>query len=143
VNDIMVTAIGNVASDVRRLVTTGGLPMAKFRIASSGRRFDRARGEWIDLPATFITVVCWRTLADNALRSLTRGDPVVVTGRLRSRSLDRDGHAETVYEIEATSLGHDIARGTTTFRRRRREELGEVVSPESPPSDQPDLADAG
>lgn len=139
-NDIIVTAVGNVASDVRRLDTAGGLPMAKFRIASSGRRFDKARGAWVDLPATFVTVVCWRTLADNAARSLAKGDPVVVTGRLRSRTVERDGRSDTVHEIEATSLGHDIARGTTAFQRRHRDAAASGPASQSSAGD---LADAG
>jgi single-strand DNA-binding protein len=136
--DITVTAVGNVASDVRRIDTASGLPMARFRIASSGRRFDRQRGEWADLPATFIAVVCWRALADNALRCLSKGDPVVVTGRLRARTIEREGRTENVYEIEAISVGHDLARGTSTFQRHRRAEPSPVVT-DGPP---PDLAHA-
>jgi len=119
-NEITVTAVGNVATDVRRIQTTSGIALVRFRIASSGRRFDKVRGEWIDLPPTYVTVVCWRGLAENAVASLAKGDPVLATGRLRSRSYEKDGHTETAYEIEATSLGHDLTRGTSSFQRRRR-----------------------
>jgi single-strand DNA-binding protein len=128
-HDIIMTAVGNVATDIRHIQTTSGISLARFRLASSGRRYDKGTGEWVDLPPTYVSVVCWRTLADNVASSLAKGDPVVVTGRLRSHDYERDGRSETAYEIEATSVGHDLLRGTSAFQRRRRRTAAEGAEP--------------
>ena len=120
VNDIDVTVVGNVISDVRHLVTPSGVPVASFRVASTSRRFDRDRGRWVDGDVTFFTVNCWRGLANNVAVSVSKGDPVMVIGRLRTRDWERGERRGTSVEIEAASVGHDLGRGVSTFDRARR-----------------------
>jgi len=50
---------------------------------------------------------------------LTKGDPVVVYGRLTLRSwTDKDGQARNTYEIDASVVGPDLSRGTCRVTRR-------------------------
>ena len=120
VNDIDVTVVGNVVSDVRHLLTQSGVPVASFRLASTSRRFDREQGRWVDGDVTFFTVNCWRGLADNVAASMGKGDPVMVIGRLRTRDWERGDKRGMSVEIEAASVGHDLCRGVSTFDRVRR-----------------------
>ncbi len=61
------------------------------------------------------------------LASVGRGDPLLVTGRMRVREWDNGEGKARGYaaEIEATAIGHDLSRGTSAFRRavRARPEL--------------------
>ncbi len=50
------------------------------------------------------------------------GEPVVVQGRLKVRAEVRDGQRWTSADIDATAIGHDLARGTSAFRRAHRAE---------------------
>ncbi|MFF7634273.1 single-stranded DNA-binding protein [Kitasatospora sp. NPDC008050] len=108
--------IGNVASTVSYGQTAAGVPMANFRLAATERRYDRARGEWVDGETNWVTVNAWRWLAANVVSSLGKGDPVVVSGRLRVREWEDGGKRRSVVEIDARVVGHDLGRGTSAFR---------------------------
>ena len=128
-NDITVTIVGNVASELVLRFTRSGDPVASFRVAASTRRYDRTTGAWIDGDTHFFSVSCWRGLAHNVIESLTKGMPVIVTGRLRSREVQRacgdHSHATRYVDIEASSVGPDLARGTATFARVKRDAVVE------------------
>ncbi|WP_063774739.1 single-stranded DNA-binding protein [Kitasatospora azatica] len=126
-NETMVTMIGNVASPVNYAQTAAGVPMANFRLAATERRYDRARGEWVDGETNWVTVVAWRWLATNVVSSLGKGDPVVVSGRLRVKEWEDEGKRRSSVEIDARVVGHDLGRGTSAFRwtvRGRPEPIG-------------------
>lgn len=128
-NDITLSVVGNVVNDVEMRFTKAGEPVASFRVASSTRRFDRANERWVDGDTHYFTVSCWRGLAHNVLQSLQKGMPVIVHGRLRSREVERpckeQTHIVRYLDIEATSVGPDLARGTATFARVKRESVVE------------------
>ncbi|MFF8290595.1 single-stranded DNA-binding protein [Streptomyces sp. NPDC016309] len=120
-NDTMVTLVGNVATSVDyRETVTGGV--AKFRFAATGRRWDREKAVWVDGPTSFYTVSAWRALGANLAASVSVGDPLVIQGRLRVREEDRDGQRRTFVDVDAWAAGHDLARGTSAFRRAARGE---------------------
>lgn len=117
-NDTFVTVVGRVGSPPRSAVTKSGHTVTSFRLGSTPRRYDRGQGGWTDLETNWFTVNCWRQLAEHVTSCVGIGDPVVVHGRLRVRSFTRgDGQPATALEIEATSVGHDLARGTSMFKR--------------------------
>lgn len=115
-NETLVTMIGNVASAVNYGQTAAGVPTANFRLAATERRYDRARGEWVDGETNWVSVTAWRWLATNVVSSLSKGDPVVVCGRLRIREWEDDGKRRSVVDIDARAVGHDLGRGTSAFR---------------------------
>ncbi|MSZ76037.1 MAG: single-stranded DNA-binding protein, partial [Actinobacteria bacterium] len=80
-NDTTVTVQGWVGSDVS-LRLAGEAPVASFRVATTPRRYSRKSQEWVDGATQWYTVTVWRALAENVARSVRRGDPVVVHGRL-------------------------------------------------------------
>jgi single-strand DNA-binding protein len=116
VNEIPVTICGNVASDVRYVCTDQGLAIASFRIAATERRYERGRG-WVDGETNYLTITCFRALAENVAGSLQKGQPVVVSGKLRIRSWRKDERQGLSAEVEAAAVGHDLSRGTSVFRR--------------------------
>lgn len=124
-NDITMTVVGNVVRDVELRFTTAGDPVASFRVASSTRRFDRGTERWVDSDTHYFTVTCWRSMAHNVVQSLQKGMPVVVTGRLRSREVERpcgeQAHIVRFHDIEAIAVGPDLARGIASFTRVKRE----------------------
>jgi single-strand DNA-binding protein len=65
-------------------------------------------------------VNAWRALAENCERSLRRGDPVVVHGKLSAHVwTNKAGLEVTTFEVEAAFVGHDLNRGTSAFVRRK------------------------
>ena len=125
-NESIVTIAGNVATDLRHVETDAGVHITSFRLASTPRRHDRARG-WVDGETSYVTVTCWRALAQNAASSLSKGDPVFVTGPMRVRQYEKDGRIGHTTEVDARVIGHDLNRGRTRFERVVR---ARAVTPE-------------
>lgn len=133
-NDI-VTLTGIVATEPRHFVTSTGLPITSFRLASAQRRFDRVKQEWSDASTNWYTVSAFRQLAVNASASIKKGERVLVTGRLRLREWEEDERKGTAVEVDAEALGHDLLWGTSAFSRS-------MASRELHPDASPDSSDA-
>jgi single-strand DNA-binding protein len=117
--DTNLVVVGNVlaAPEWRRIASSGSL-VAHFRVASTSRRFDRETGRWVDGNSFRVRVTAWRRLAESVAASIAVGDPVMVYGRLYTRDWQDDNdNKRTSYEMEAFSIGHDLARGRGRFFR--------------------------
>jgi single-strand DNA-binding protein len=112
-----ITVTGLVATAPRHLVTSEGLPITSFRLASTQRRFDRSQEKWIDAETNWYTISTFRQLAINAAGSIAKGDRVVATGRLRIREWENGDRTGTNIEIEADAMGHDLTWGSSAFSR--------------------------
>ena len=67
-------------------------------------------------------MTCWRQLAENVYVTFNLGDPIIVRGRLHTRSYeDKDGRRQTVIEMEALAVGPDLTRATAKVTRLRRD----------------------
>jgi single-strand DNA-binding protein len=119
-NEAHISLTGYVASEPRIKTIREGLQNLSMRVAWTPRWLDRATGEWADGSTSYVTVTCWRKLADNAALCLRKGDPVVVKGRLSVRSYDdKQGIPRTQVDVDASSIGHDLCRGVALFQRTR------------------------
>jgi single-strand DNA-binding protein len=112
-----VTLEGNVASEPELRMTTAGIPVTNFRLASSDSRKNDETGEWVDVSTVFMKVACWRSLARNVVASVRKGDPVVVVGRLKSSSYVWEEQQRTSTELVASIVGPNLSRGYTIFHR--------------------------
>ena len=111
------TITGLVATPPRHIVTSEGLPITSFRLASTQRRFDRSQDKWIDGETNWYTITAFRQLAIHAAGSIEKGQRVVLSGRLRIRDWENGERTGTTIDIEADALGHDLAWGTSAFTR--------------------------
>lgn len=119
-NDTTMTIVGNVVDAPRMRMTKSGHAVTNFRVASTSRRFDREHQRWIDNCTLYVNVTCWRAMAENVALSLTKGQPVVVSGRYYSREYEINETVRVSYELEANAVGHDLSRGTSDFRKVTR-----------------------
>ena len=120
-NETFVTFQGWVGNEVVHHETPQGT-VANLRVGSTPRIRKRS-GEWVDGQTSWFSVTCWRGLADNVRDSIRKGDPVFVHGRLRTDVWEReDGQTSVTYVVEATTVGHDLTRGTASFLRSTRPE---------------------
>jgi single-strand DNA-binding protein len=123
-NETMMTVAGNLVSDVDFGTTARGDARARFRVASTTRRYDRASGRWLDGDTAYWNVTAWRRAAENAAHSLAKGHPVVVHGKVRQRTVDRavpgapgTTMAVTFTDLEVVSFGLDLTRCRAQFQR--------------------------
>lgn len=131
-----ITITGLVATNPRHILTSDGLSITTFRLASNQRRFDRSQERWIDVDTNWYTVTSFRQLALNASTSIEKGQRVLVTGRLKIREWDNGERVGTTVEIEAESIGHDLLWGTASFSRS-------IVSSTAPSSEAPEAEPDG
>ncbi|HEX2357938.1 MAG TPA: single-stranded DNA-binding protein [Micromonosporaceae bacterium] len=119
--DTYVTIVGNVltAPEWKR-TSNAGVLVARFKVASTARRLDREKGQWVDGNSFRVRVNCWRRLAEGVSSSVMTGDPVVVVGRLYTRDwMDAENNHRTLYELDAVAVGHDLSRGRGKFARNK------------------------
>ena len=98
------TITGLVATPPRHIVTSEGLPITSFRLASTQRRFDRGQDKWIDGETNWYTITAFRQLAIHAAGSIEKGQRVVLSGRLRIRDWENGERTGTTIDIEADAL---------------------------------------
>ncbi|WP_369390495.1 single-stranded DNA-binding protein [Streptomyces sp. CG1] len=111
--ETVITVIGNLVDDPELRFTPSGAAVAKFRVASTPRTFDRQTNEWKDGESLFLTCSVWRQAAENVAESLQRGMRVIVQGRLKQRSYeDREGVKRTVYELDVEEVGPSLRNAT-------------------------------
>ncbi|MFE1230284.1 single-stranded DNA-binding protein [Streptomyces sp. NPDC058745] len=112
--ETVITVVGNLVDDPELRFTPGGAAVAKFRIASTPRMFDKQTNEWKDGESLFLSCSVWRQAAENVAESLQKGMRVIVQGRLKQRSYeDREGVKRTVYELDVDELGPSLKNATT------------------------------
>ncbi|MEA2144615.1 MAG: single-strand DNA-binding protein [Solirubrobacteraceae bacterium] len=120
-NGPQITVTGHVAFPPRLRTLASGAIVADFRIAMTPSRFDKTANAWVDLETLWFGVTCWRSLAEHAALSFHKGDRVIVTGHLFTRSwTNKQGEDRSGLEIDATSVGMDLARGPVTQLRVER-----------------------
>ncbi|TAM91986.1 MAG: single-stranded DNA-binding protein [Jatrophihabitans sp.] len=118
--DTHITIMGNVVDEPTLRHTRNNHAVANFRVASTPRRFDRDKEQWTDGDTLFVQVSCWRAMAENVKECLKKGDPVVVHGRYYCRPYEVNEQLRYSYELEAVSVGHDLARGISRFAKVAR-----------------------
>lgn len=107
-----ITLNGNLVADPELRFTGTGKAVVSLRVACSERKKD-ANGNWTDGDSTFLSVNAWNETAENITTTLTKGDSVVITGRLKQRSYQaKDGTEKTVFEVEADSVAADLRRAS-------------------------------
>ena len=125
-NDTYMTIVGNVVDAPRMRMTKNGHAVTNFRVASTSRRFDRENDRYVDNATLFVTITCWRAMAENVAQSLQKGQPVVVTGRYYSREYTVNEQLRVAYELEAVAVGHDLGRGVSDYRKVVRSRAQQV-----------------
>lgn len=102
--------IGNLTGDPELRFTDSGMAVANLRLAWNKRV---AEGEDV---AHFFSVVCFRSLAENAAESFSKGDRVVVPYTLQQRSYestkwtDAEGKPANIQVVEL--VADDISPST-------------------------------
>jgi single-strand DNA-binding protein len=120
-NDTYVTFCGWVGSEVTLNDIGHDTQVASFRVGSTPRRFRG--GQWQDDATAWHTVKAWRTLAHHVHSSIRQGDAVIVHGRLVADVWRKeDGTVSTRLVVVASSVGHDLSRGTSVFTKVSRRE---------------------
>jgi single-strand DNA-binding protein len=120
-SEVQVTLHGYVGQDVT-LKQLGRFDVATFRVGTTPRWRD-GQGQYHNGETVWTSVTCWRGLALNVKESVHIGDAVVVIGKMRTeRWTTAEGEKRERQCVEATTVAHDLAKGTSIFRKAARRE---------------------
>ncbi len=112
------TVRGNLGAAPELRHSPSGVPWTTFSVCETDRRQDPRTGEWHDVSSTWWDVTCFRALAENADRALTKGSPVVVRGTLEpSEWTSRDGVVHKSFRLVAGWVAYDLTRHPVDVRR--------------------------
>jgi single-strand DNA-binding protein len=118
--DNTVTIVGNLTRDPELRFTPSGQATATFGVAVNRVWTDRQSQERKEA-TSFLDVVCWGQLAENAAQSLTRGTRVVVSGRLDQRSWEnQEGEKRSKIEITADEVSPSLRWATVEITKNER-----------------------
>lgn len=99
-----VILIGNVGIDPEIRTTEGGVKVARIRLATTERLFDRQANEAKE-HTEWHTITLWRGLADVVDKYVRKGTQIYVEGRLRTREwMDKDNNKRYTTEILADTM---------------------------------------
>ena len=126
----IVTINGNLTADpVTRASRNGAV--TSFTVASNRRRFDTASGQWVNAPAVFHRVVCFKRLAEHAAASLAKGDTVVVVGEFTDDSFTPDGATQPIRRIQLQATDVGISLRFTALVRHSDDAAEETADPQA------------
>lgn len=96
-----VILIGNVGMDPEVRTLEGGAKVARIRLATTERLYDRQSNETKE-HTEWHTITLWRGLADVVDRYVRKGSQIYIEGRLRTREwVDKDNNKRYTTEILA------------------------------------------
>ena len=103
-----ITILGNITRDPELRFTPNGIAVVGFGLAVNRSILDKKSGEWQD-EVDFFNVTAWFKLAENCAESLTKGDRVLVSGRLsQDRWEDKEGQKRSVVKITASIIAPSL-----------------------------------
>ena len=121
--DNEITIIGNLTREPELRFTAGGTATCGFGVAVN-RRYQQ-NGEWVDAPTNFFNVTVWGQYGENVAASLSKGDRVLVKGRLDFRKYqNKDGVEVTTHDIIADEVAPSLKYATAQISRIERESTG-------------------
>lgn len=117
-NDTWLTICGNTTADAEIKYLPSGVALASWTVACTPRV---KKGEtWEDGETAFYRCTAWRQMAESVAETITRGMRVLVYGKLRIRTYDKDGEKRTSVEIDVEHVGPDLRYATATVNKVSR-----------------------
>lgn len=121
-----VILVGNVGADPEVKTLDNGVKMARVRLATTEKLFNREKNEYVD-NTEWHNVTMWRGLADVADRYIHKGSQLYIEGKLRSRKYTKNDVEYIATEIiaeEVKMLG-------------KKETAPQAIHQQAPPMPQP------
>ncbi len=92
-----VILVGNLTRDPELRYIQSGMAVSEIGLAVNDRR-KTATGEWVD-ETTFVDVTLWGRTAETASEYLTKGSPLLVEGRLKLDTWEKDGQKRSKLRV--------------------------------------------
>ncbi|MDD3819241.1 MAG: single-stranded DNA-binding protein [Actinomycetota bacterium] len=115
-----VTILGNLTRDPELRFTPNGTAVASFGLAVNRNIQNKTSGEW-ETQVDFFNVTTWFKLAENCAESLSKGDRVLVSGRLSQDSWEgKDGQKRSTIRIIANVVAPSLEFASCKLEKNPR-----------------------
>lgn len=104
-----VILMGNLTRDPEVRQTPNGQSVCSFSLALN-RSYKGSDGNWQEA-TDYIDIVAWGPLGERVAQYVTKGRPVLVNGRLQSRSWEQEGQKRSKVEVVAQDVTFLGGRG--------------------------------
>ena len=105
-----VNVMGRLTKEPEIKTTPSGVSVCNFSIAC-----NRPKRNGEDQPTDYIDIVAWRGTADFIGKWFHKGDPIIVSGRIQTRSYeDKEGVKRKVFEIVASEINFAATNKTNS-----------------------------
>lgn len=119
-SDTTVTILGNMTRDIELRFTPSGKAVGECSIAVN-KRVKVGDGTWEDGDPEFYDVTIWGDLAEHAIDSLSKGNRVMVVGRLQYVTWETpEGDKRSKVKIVADAFGPDLRWATASVTRSEK-----------------------
>lgn len=116
----LTTVTGNLTADPELRYLDSGIPVANLTIADTPRVFNKQKDEWEDGVTVFIRATLWREAAENLTQSLTKGQRVIATGKLKQSNWEKDGEKRSSIELDIEEIGPSLKYATASVTKTER-----------------------
>ena len=118
-----ITLTGRLGADPEIRFGATGIAILKLRVVTSGRK--KTDSGWEDVDTTWWSVTAFRQLAEHAADSLSKGDEVIVVGKVKQRQYETpEGEKRSITEVTADQIGPNLRSATAKVNRIQRSEGG-------------------
>lgn len=117
--DNTITIIGNLTRDPELRFTQAGKSVTSFGLAVNRRYM--VNNEWKDAETQFFNVTVWGQPGENLAASCSKGDRLVVLGRIEFRKYEnKEGQTVTTHDIAADEVAVSMRYATAQVERTKR-----------------------
>lgn len=128
-----ITIVGNACNDPELRFLSNGTAVANITVASSPRSWDKSKQEWVDGEPLFMRCSIWREMAEHVAESIVKGSRVIVTGRLKQRSYEKDNEKRTVVELDVEEIGPSLRYAQAKVSKAGKKTGGGSTAPATDP----------
>lgn len=132
-----ITVVGNLTREPELKYIASGRATCNLGIASSRRYMQN--GEWTE-QTSFFNLTVWADQAENVAATFSKGDRVLVSGRLEARPWEtKEGEKRTSYDIIVDEIGPSLRWARAMIERVKRDnDAGPMAAPVPSPNRAPD-----
>lgn len=100
---------GRLGADPEITFGPNGTAVARMRVVTNARRL--VDGDWQDTDTSWWTVTAFGRTAEAAADQLNKGDLILVTGKIKQRSWEKDGVKRETAEVTADEVAKVVKAG--------------------------------
>jgi single-strand DNA-binding protein len=116
------TIVGSAGSDAKLEFTPSGVAKATVNVAVTPR--TKRGEEWVDGETNWYRCTAWRGMAEQVAETVTKGMRLIVHGRFKARSWEKDGQPRTSLEIDVEEIGPSLRYATARIQKMERSSVG-------------------